>query len=151
MKNTFLLLCAGLILSVSAEAQTKKKSSTAKVTVPESVSESFKGTYASVEKNKWNRTYTGNYVAVFTTPDSLSQEVEYNSNGVMVKTKTIYTPTTIPVVVGTAIEAKYPAATIVEAVKMDIPGVKPYYKVSLTTAENAKRNLLISEEGAIAQ
>ncbi len=151
MKNTFLLLCAGLILSVSAEAQTKKKSSTAKVTVPESVSESFKGTYASVEKNKWNRTYTGNYVAVFTTPDSLSQEVEYNSNGVMVKTKTIYTPTTIPVVVGTAIEAKYPAATIVEAVKMDIPGVKAYYKVSLTTAENAKRNLLISEEGAIAQ
>ncbi len=151
MKNTFLLLCAGLILSVSAEAQTKKKSSTSKVTVPESVSESFKGTYASVEKNKWNRTYTGNYVAVFTTPDSLAQEVEYNTNGVMVKTKTIYTPTSIPAVVGTAIEAKYPGATISEAARMDIPGVKPYYKVSLMTSANAKRNLLISEEGAIAQ
>ena len=153
MKNTFLLVCACFLISVSAQSQTKKKSAAkvSKVTVPESVSASFKGSYANVEKNKWSRTYTGNYVSVFSTPDSLAQEVEYNNTGVMVKTKTTYTLGTTPAVVGTAIEDKYPGAVVSEVVKMEIPGVKPYYKVKLTTAANAKRNLLISEEGAIAQ
>ena len=46
MKNTFFLICAGLMITIGAEAQTKKKAVTpAKVTVPESVDESFKSSF----------------------------------------------------------------------------------------------------------
>lgn len=150
MKNIFFLLGAGLILSVSAQAQ-KKKTTASKVSVPESVTESFKGTYANVEKNKWDKTYTGNYVASFTTPDSLNQEVEYNSNGVVIKTKTTYNTAALPENVSTAVEGKYPGATVSEAVKMEIPGVNPYYKVKIETSDKIKRELFISEEGAVAE
>lgn len=151
MKNIILLLSISLVLGLSAQAQKSKKTATAKVKVPETVDASFKGSFATAEKNKWDKTYTGNYVAVFTNADSLSQSAEYNEAGVLLKTKTIYNTSALPEVITTALLTKYADAKVTECVKMEIPGVKPYYKVKLETSANMKKELFISEEGAIAQ
>ncbi len=151
MKSTFLLLSAGLILSVSAQAQKNKKASPAKINVPENVNASFKGSFAAVEKSKWDKTYTGNYVAVFTNAENISQTAEYNEAGVLVKTKTIYNVEALPQTVTTALETKYAGAKVNECVKVEIPGVAPYYKVKIETTNNLKRELFISEEGAVAE
>jgi hypothetical protein len=152
MKNTFLILVAGLMLSFSAEAQKKKKTKVkAKINVPENVNASFKSQYATAENNKWSKNYTGYYVANFTNAGQ-KQTVEYNTNGEAVRTRISYdVATSIPEIVSTALATPYPGATISEAVRMEIAGMKPYYKVKLTTAENKNKELYISEEGLITE
>lgn len=150
MKNIFLSLSAILILSFASQAQKSKKSQP-KVSVPENVNESFKGTFAGVEKNKWNKTIVGNYEVSFTNSDSLTQVAEYNEAGVMVKSRTIYNLEALPEVITSAVEKKYPAAKISECIKLNIQGIAPYYKVKLETETNSKRELFISEEGVIVE
>jgi len=149
MKNIFLLLGVSLIVGFSAQAQKSKKTTTAKVKVPETVDASFKGSFATADKNKWNKTYTGNYIAVFTNADSLSQSAEYNEAGVLLKTKTVYNTAALPEVIMTALQGKYADSKVIEAIKMEIPGVAPYYKVKLETSSSLKKELYISEEGAV--
>ncbi len=149
MKNTIFLICAGLMLSVAAEAQTKKKSSPAKVKVPETVDASFKSTYAVAENSKWSKNYTGNYVAVFTNANNQEQTTEYNTNGVLIKSKTTLDLATLPEPVTTAVEKRYPGATISESVKVEIPGLAPYYRTKVKVSDTKEKVLLISEEGAV--
>ena len=153
MKNTFLLLCAGLLLSIGANAQTKKKKSTAaKVVVPEVVDASFKTSYADVETKKWARTYTGNYVASFKNANSQEQSAEYNENGVLIKTKTSFDIAVLPENVTTSVEAKYAGAKISAVEKVEIPGIAPYYRVKLVTADtNKEKEILVSEAGSMVR
>lgn len=151
MKNTFLSLSAIFILSISAQAQKYKKALPAKLNVPENVNATFKASFATAEKNAWNKTYMGNYVANFVTADQLKQSVEYNEAGVLVKTKTIYAPELLPVNVNTTVESKYAGAKVSECTKMEIPGIKPYYKVKIETINNTKKELFISEEGTVVE
>jgi len=151
MKNIFLSLSAVFILSVSAQAQKNKKTAPAKLNVPENVNASFKGSFATVEKNEWNKTYMGNYVANFINADQLSQSVEYNDAGLIVKTKTTHAPESLPVNVGAVVETKYAGAKVSECIKMEIPGLKPYYKVKIETTNNTKKELFISEEGTVVE
>ena len=149
MKNTLFLICAGLMLSVAADAQTKKKSAPAKVKVPETVDASFKGTYAVAENNKWSKNYTGNYVAVFTNANNQEQTTEYNTAGVLIKSKTTLDLATLPEVVTMAVEKKFPGATIAETVKVEIPGLAPYYRTKVKVSDTKEKVILISEEGAV--
>lgn len=151
MKNTIFLVSAGLILSISAQAQKNKKTTPAKFNVPENVNASFKGSFATVDKNKWDKTYTGNYVAVFTNSENQSQTAEYNEAGVLVKTKTVYSTDALPQIVNTAIETKYAGSKVSECIKLEIPGVAPYFKVKIETINNLKKELFISEEGVVAE
>ncbi len=146
----FLSISAVLVLSFASQAQ-KTKKTTPKVNVPENVNESFKGTFATVEKNKWNKTVIGNYEVSFTNSDSLTQVAEYNDAGVMVKSKTIYNLEALPEIITASVEKKYSGAKVTECVKMEIPGVAPYYKVKLETPTNLKRELYISEEGVVVE
>jgi len=150
MKNIFLSLSALLILSFASQAQKTKKAVT-KVNVPENVNESFKGTFASAEKNKWNKTVIGNYEVSFTNSDSLTQVAEYNDAGIMVKSRTTYNLEALPENITAAVEKKYAGAKVNECVKMEIPGVAPYYKVKLETSTKLKRELFISEEGVVVE
>ncbi|RYF88372.1 MAG: hypothetical protein EOO03_08570 [Chitinophagaceae bacterium] len=93
----------------------------------------------------------GNYEVSFTNADSLTQVAEYNDAGVMLKSKTTYNLEALPEVVTAAVEKKYPAAKITEVVKVAIPGVAPYFKVKAETAASLKRELYISEEGAVVE
>ena len=151
MKNTFLSLSAILILSLSATAQKNKKATPAKLNVPENVNVSFKSSFATVEKNEWNKTYMGNYVANFINAEQLKQSVEYNEAGVIVKTKTMYAPENLPMNVSTALETRYAGAKVSECIKMEIPGVTPYYKLKIETTNNTKKELFISEEGTVVE
>jgi len=154
MKNTFLILATGLLLSFSAEAQKKTKTKVktkAKLDVPELVTTSFKNQYATVEGNKWSKNYGGYYVANFTNASSQKQTVEYNLKGEPVKTMISYDVAALPEVISNALVTPYPSAKVTEAVRMEIAGMKPYYKVKLTTAENKNKELYISEEGQITE
>jgi hypothetical protein len=153
MKNTFLLLCASLLLSIGANAQTKKKKSTAaKIVVPEVVDASFKTTYADVESKKWTRTYTGNYVANFKNANSQEQSSEYNASGVLIKTKTSFDVAALPENVTTSVETKYAGSKISAVEKIEIPGIAPYYKVKLVTADtNREKEILVSETGSMVR
>ncbi|MEP6712597.1 MAG: PepSY-like domain-containing protein [Ferruginibacter sp.] len=156
MKSFILILTAGLILSASAQAQKKhvqKKKSTVvvKVKVPQNIDSSFKIQYASVADGKWSKNYSGNYVADFTNQTSMKQSVEYDKAGYVIKTKTFFDSSAIPMNVTTALQKNYSTAKVTEVAKVEIPGVAPYYMVNLWTAENKKRQLLISEEGTVSE
>ncbi len=151
MKNTLFLICAGLLLSISVQAQKKKKSAPAKLNVPENINASFKNSYAVAENSKWSKNYTGNYVANFTNANSLVQTSEYNAAGILVKSKTTLDITSLPEVVTMAVEKKYSGAKVVDCMKIEIPGLAPYYKVKVMLVENKEKELLISEEGSVTQ
>ncbi len=153
MKNALLILCAGLMLSVSAQAQTKKKKvAEPKLSVPENINASFASQNAGVENSKWSKNYTGNYVASFTNASSLQQSAEYNAKGDLVKTTTIYDINALPANITTALQPGYADAKVTEASKVEVPGVAPFYKVKVEVGENKKqKQLLISEEGSVTE
>lgn len=151
MKNTFFLLCAGLMLTIGAHAQTKKKVAPAKVTVPEAVNESFKTSYAVAQNSKWSKNFTGNFVATFTNENNQQQSSEYNAAGVLLKTKTTYDVAALPENVTTAVEAKYAGSKIESCERVEIPGVAPYYKVKLVTAEAKEKEILLGDQGSMVR
>jgi len=152
MKNTFFLICAGLLMTVGAHAQSKKKTVTAKVSVPETVNSSFKTNFAVAENNKWSKNYTGNYVATFTNADTRKQVSEFSPAGVWVKSKTTYDVAgTIPENISTSVNTKFAGAKIEELEKVEIAGLAPYYRVKLTTADTKQREIILNEEGSMVR
>ena len=152
MKNTFFLICTGLMLTIGANAQTKKKAVTPKVSVPEAVDASFKTNFTVADNNKWSKNYTGNYVATFTNADTRKQVSEFNPSGVWVKTKTTYdVANTLPENITTAVNTKYSGSTINELEKVEIAGMTPYYRVKLTTADTKTKEILLNEEGSMVR
>ncbi|MEO6404172.1 MAG: PepSY-like domain-containing protein [Ferruginibacter sp.] len=150
MKNTLFIILAGLLFSFSAEAQKKKVKTKEKFTVPESVNTSFKGTYSDVADSKWSKNYTGYYVADFTNATSQKQIVEYNSNGTVVKSRTYFDVNTLPEMVSTSLQARYAGVPVKELVRVEIPGVAPYYKATIENS-GRKKELFISEQGIITE
>lgn len=152
MKNTFFLICAGLMITFGAEAQTKKKAVTPKVNVPESVDASFKTNFTVADNNKWSKNYTGNYVATFTNAESRTQVSEFNPSGVWLKSKTTFdVASTLPENITTAVQAKYAGAKIDELEKVEIAGMTPYYRVKLTTADTKTKEIILNEEGSMVR
>lgn len=150
MKNTFFLLCATILFSLSASAQKKKP--VAKVSVPEAVNSSFTARYAMVENNKWSKNLSGNYVASFTTEEKANQTVEFDDQGKQLKIVTVYDET-YPEVITTAVAAKPKFATfkVLEASRIEIIGVDPYYKVKLGNEDGSSREIFVSEGGVIME
>lgn len=150
MKNTLLILCAGILFSFSAEAQKKKVKTKEKFTVPATVNSSFKSTYSDVGDSKWSKNYTGYYVADFTNANAQKQVVEYNTEGTVVKSRIIYDVNALPENVSNSLQAKYNGVPVKEVVKIEIPGVAPYYKATIDN-NGRKKELFISEQGVIAE
>jgi hypothetical protein len=152
MKNTFFLLCTGLMLSIGAQAQTKKKTATPKVSVPEAVDASFKSNFTVADNNKWSKNYTGNYVATFTNADARTQVTEFNPTGVWIKTKTSFdVASPLPENITTAVETKYAGSAINELEKVEIAGLTPYYRVKLTTPDTKTKEIILNEEGSMVR
>jgi hypothetical protein len=153
MKNTFLLLVAGLVLSFSAEAQKKKtKTKTkAKLAVPEVITTSFSSSYATADKNSWSKNYNGYYVANFTNENAQKQKVEYNSKGEVVKSSLTYDVASLPEAITTALQPRYGTATVTEAQRIEMAKMSPYYKVKVKTADNRTKELYISESGIVTE
>ncbi len=151
MKNTFFLLCAAMMLSLTSTAQ-KKKTTTAKVSVPEVVNSSFTARYAMVENNKWSKNLSGNYVASFSTEGDQKQTVEFDDQGKQLKIVTVYNET-YPEALTSAIAAKpkFAQSKIKEASRIEIIGVDPYYKVKLENEDGSGREIFVSDGGVIME
>lgn len=155
MKNVFLILAAGLLFSVSAEAQKKvhkkKVITSAKLVVPQNIDSSFKTNYSTAANSKWSKNYSGSYIADFTNQSNMKQSVEYDRAGNVTKMKTYFDSSAVPQNVTAALQKNYSSAKLSEVSKVEIPGVAPYYSVKLWTAENKQRQLLISEDGTVSE
>lgn len=152
MKNVLMIICAGLMLSVSAQAQKKKKASAPKLHVPENINTTFTSANEGATNSKWSKNYTGNYVATFTNASSMKQSVEYSAKGDLVKTTTTYDVNALPENVKTALTSQYATATVIDCSKVEVPGVTPFYKVKIENADTKKqKQLLVSEEGTITE
>lgn len=156
MKNTLLVLAAALLFNVSAEAQkkvhkSKKAVVAAKLVVPQNIDSSFKTNYSAVADGKWSKNYSGNYIADFTNQSNMKQSIEYDRAGNVIKTKTYFDSSAVPVNVTNALQKNYSNARLTEVSKVEIPGVMPYYSVKLWTPDNRQKQLLISEEGTVSE
>ncbi len=152
MKNAFFIFCAGMLICFSASAQ-KKKAVKAEppVQVPENVNSTFKNMFAVAENGQWKKTYKGNYVALFTNAEKQSQSVEYDATGNVVKNKISYSTEALPQQVNNVVAQKYPDMKIIECMRVELPGIKPYYKVRVADTSNSQKELLISEEGTVSE
>lgn len=157
MKNIFLILAAGLLFSVSAEAQKKvhkkKKvaAATAKLVVPQNIDSTFKSTYTNTVDSKWSKNYSGSYIVDFTNQSNMKQSLEYDRAGYVIKSKTYFDSTAVPENVTTALQKDYSNAKLTQVSKVEIPGVAPYFSVNLLTTDNKQRHLLISEDGIVTE
>lgn len=152
MKNTFLIICASVLFGFSASAQTsKKKVVTPKVNVPENVNNVFVTQHAGVENSSWAKSYSGNYIATFTNMNNLSQSAEYSAKGDLVKTTTTLDVNALPENITKAVNANYATSKVVEALKVEMPGVASFYKVKVEDENKKQRNVLISEEGSVTE
>ncbi len=152
MKNLFLFLCAGMLVGYSASAQKKKTTKPAPVVqVPENVNATFKNQFAVAENGQWKKTFKGNYIAQFTNAAHQDQSVEYDASGNVVKNKISFSTESLPLNVNDAMAQKYPGMKVTECVRVELPGIKPYYKVKAANAENSEKELLISEEGTVSE
>lgn len=149
MKNTLFIILAGFLISFSAEAQSKKVKTKVKFTVPEKVNTTFKENYSEASNSKWSKNLTGYYVADFTNAAAQKQTVEYNSEGVIVKSRTYFDVNNLPENLNTSLQARFAGLPVKEMVKYEIPGVAPYYKATIDNS-GRKKEILISEQGVIA-
>ncbi len=156
MKNFIVALCAGLLLSTAADAQTKtkvkvKKSTTtaARITAPDAVKSAFDAKYTASDA-RWSKGNNGNYMVTFTNVDTVKQMAEYDATGNLVRSKVVYNTDKIPENVRTALATSYADATITEITKLELAGVSPYYKIKLKQGDN-KKEILMSEEGTISE
>ena len=155
MKNLIVALCAGLLLTTAAEAQTKtkikvKKAKTeARITAPDAVKSAFEAKYVTSDA-RWTKGYNGNYMITFTNVETVKQITEYDASGNLIRSKVVYNTDRIPENVRTALIASYADATVTEMTKLELAGVSPYYKIKLKQGEN-KKEILMSEEGTISE
>lgn len=145
------ILGAGSVMAQKKTTKVKTKT-TVKVKAPEAVKASFTSAYPDVTNASWSKTPVANYLATYTTEAGTKEEVEYNENGDVMKARTTYTESNLPVEIATGIQNKFAGATVQKAVKITLPGVAPYYNVKLKLAgEDAKeKNIFVSGQGLVS-
>jgi len=87
----------------------------------------------------------------FTNAFNQKQSVEYDANAVLVKSKINYAADGLPEVVKNSLASQYANAPVNTCERLEIPGVKPYYKVQIGGADQSQKDLLISEEGTVTE
>ena len=149
MKNLLLLMISVMVFNFSTQAQ-KNKKSTSKLIVPEMVNTSFTTNFSDTVKKNWEKNLMGNYVAKFNN-EKESQMAEFNKEGILLKSITNYKVNNVPEVVVNAVNTDYVDSKINTAEKIMIEKMMPYYKVTITTAANKNKTLLVTEEGLITE
>ncbi len=149
MKNALIILCCGLMFSISAEAQKKKAAKS--ISVPAAVSTSFEGKFSNAEKKAWKKSYNGNYVATFTNEAKQKQTAEFDGEGNIVRSRTEIETSAVPEIINTSVSAQYADSKVTEIAKVELAGIPSYYKVKIEQADNTKKEILVSEEGTITE
>src|SRR5688500_9270970 len=102
---SLIILCTVMSIMAVAQKKTPTKNKNAKqtksITVPAEINSAFQGKFADVSKQKWSKKADGNYVATFLGTDNVKQEVEFDSKGYHLKTRSIFTKDQVPELVST--------------------------------------------------
>lgn len=144
---------AGTVMAQKKTSKAKVKSKTVvKIKAPEAVTTSFTTTYPQVTDANWSKTLVDNYIASYTSETGVKEEIEYNQNGDIMRSSSIYTGSNVPEEVAKGIQARFAGATIDNAVKITLPGIAPYYNVKLKTAgvDGKEKNVLVSSQGLVS-
>jgi hypothetical protein len=152
MRFLSLLICFFLAQGKAAQAQSGKTIPISLLLeVPAQVEASFARQFAAVTSKQWRKTWSGHYVALFTNDMNQLQLVEYDTSGIVLKKKISYPADRIPEQVQSAIAASYPAGTVKACTRLELPGIKTYYKATVAHTDQSLKELLISEEGTVSE
>lgn len=151
MKNLLLTIVSIILIGFTVNAQGKKKPVDKEPVAPNVIQASFKTQYPDVAEVRWNKMHSGNYQAVFTNAAGREQTTEFNAAGEIVRTKITFSADGVEQHLMAAIHEKYADATVTALTKYELSGVPAYYKVKIQTADQAQKDILMSEEGAITE
>lgn len=151
MKNLLLTAISIILIGFTVHAQGKKKPVDKQPVAPDVIQASFKTQFPDVAEVRWNKMHSGNYQSVFTNAAGREQTTEFNAAGEIVRSKITYPADGMDELLKAAIQEKYADATVTAYTKYELTGVPAYYKVKIQTADQAQREILMSEEGAITE
>jgi len=157
MKRSILFLALLASASIAGFAQThrhhgKKKAATKEpvaVTAPANVQNSFDQQFAGVTPLNWNKSYSGNWDALFSR-DSTQVDAEYDSTGKWIATHTVYSAESVPAPIADNIKAKFPNASIKDATKIEREDLTPFYRVDIDD-QGVTKTLLADDQGTVTE
>lgn len=130
---------------VQAQGKTSKKEQ-----APEAVAQAFQqhfGQLAGVET--WHKMASGNWYAAVSS-DSLQSKVEFTPDGQWVATRTALSNMQLPDTLTTAIQQKYPGASVDQATRIQRADVAPYYQIALQVS-GMQKDILANDLGTITE
>lgn len=157
MKKVIIFLCAALLSSGIGFAQKRtvkttkstKKTTVVKVEAPAPVKEAFSQSFADVTDAKWTKTSGGNWTAAFDKQEIKTTAI-YKPEGTWVSTHSEFQANNIPEPVLNTVKAKYPSATVKDAMKIERADVASYYKVNIQD-NGTDKAVLINESGVLSE
>jgi hypothetical protein len=154
MRPTYVLFLACMLGSSVLHAQKKKPSTPPPppvVEVPEVITSNFKNQYLVAVNSQWKMTYKGNFINTFTNSDGRIQSVEFGPEGKFVKSKISYHPADLPLPVEQVMKNQYAGLKVTDCLRIEIPGIKPFFKVKVADSQNIEKEILVSEEGTVSE
>ncbi len=154
MKKLFVMILALVCvtsISFAQKSKATKTKATAKVTVPQLVKDAYAANYPESTTAVWAKTSVGNYMVTQELENGEKQTIEYNGNGDIMNSRTLYKNDLVPEKVVAGIQAKYSGSIIEEANRVELPGIAPYYAVKIKLADGIKqKQLYVSEQGLVS-
>jgi hypothetical protein len=119
------------------------------VKAPDAVQQAFEQNFAGVSEETWHKMASGNWYADFSR-DSLNAKAEFTADGQWVATRTAVSSAQLPDTVNSAIQQKYPGATISQATWIQRADVAPYYQIALQQG-GMEKDILANDKGTITE
>ncbi len=141
MKKHFGMLMLIALISLSARSQAIK--------VPAAVKTAFQAKFPGATDVKWGKENAKEYEAEFKL-DGNKVSANFAQNGSWVETETSIRVSDLPAAVTSAINTKYPGSVITLAERVDAPGNKLVYEVSIKV-NGKKKALELKPDGSPAK
>lgn len=116
---------------------------------PDAVVQAFSQNFQQVSTETWHKMASGNWYADLS-QDSLHTKVEYTPEGSWVATRTALNAAQLPDTLHTAIQQRYPGATIDQATRIQRADIAPYYTIALTIG-GTEKDILANDSGTITE
>lgn len=149
MKKQLFCIFSLAIISTSAFAQHNSRHSYKDQTPPSTVTTAFQQQFTSAPSSSWKKSYTGKWLASFD-QDSSQVQVEYDSSGAWIATRTSYANNNLPGNIDSLVHNKYPSAVIKNGEKIQRSDVAAFYKVKIED-NGTEKDLLMNDSGTIIE
>jgi hypothetical protein len=138
MKNIFIVLTMAITISRSVNGQGLK--------VPQAVKNAFAAKFPAATNISWGKENAKEYEAEFKLNNN-SVSANFGMDGSWVETESMIPVTDLPATVTSAIQTKYPGASITHAEKTEQPGNKVFYEVALSV-NGKKKSMELNADGS---